>query len=308
MLAYHPGQGLRERQLVWVDREGHEEELAADLRPYRWPRISPDGARVAITIRDSGNEDVWIYDLTRNTPTRLTFDPAAGGGLWTPDGRRVVFRSPRHGGEPNLYWKAADGTGQVERLTRSPNHQFPGSFSPDGKRLAFVEINPKTSYDLHVLSMEGERSSKPLLQTQFNEGQAAISPDGRWMAYTSEETGRREVYVRPFPKVEEGRWQISREGGNAPVWGPRGRELFYRSGDAMMVVRVETEPTFMFGTPEVLFTGSYYTGAGRSYDISPDGQRFLMMKEVEQTDETRTELIIVQNWFKELQRPVPPGK
>ncbi|MFQ5924347.1 MAG: hypothetical protein ACE5M4_16045, partial [Anaerolineales bacterium] len=263
---------------------------------------------------DSGNTDLWIYELGREKLTRLTFDPAADWfPLWTPDGLRVVFGSSRDGGEGNLFWKAADGTGQVERLTTSPNRQASYSFSPDGKRLVFLEGNPKTSADLGVLLMEGEPTPQPLLQTQFNETRAAISPDGRWIAYRSDESGRFEVYVRPFPNVEEGKWQISRDGGASPLWGPEGRELFYRSGEAMeamMVVTIETEPTFTARSPEVLFTGRYYTGLGRQYDISPDGQRFLMMKKGGQTEETsaRPELIVVQNWFEELKRLVPTGK
>ncbi|MDA2927271.1 hypothetical protein MYX78_08575 [Acidobacteria bacterium AH-259-G07] len=306
VLVYHQGLGVEQRQLVWVDREGQEEPLAAEPGLYFDPRISPDGSRVAITIDDSGNRDVWIYDLARETPTRLTFDPAGDEQpLWTPDGLRVVFRSGREGG--GLFWKAADGTGQVERLTTSANIQRPYSFSPDGKRLVFLEDNPETGFDLHVLSMEGEPSAQPLLQTQFSEGRSAISPDGRWMAYRSNESGQDEVYVRPFPKVEEGKWQISSEGGISPVWSPKGRELFYRNGEAMIVVRIQSEPTFTAGSREVLFRGRYFIGPGRHYDISPDGQRFLMIKEGGQTEDTSapTQLIIVLNWFEELKRLVP---
>ncbi|MCH7805236.1 MAG: serine/threonine-protein kinase [Acidobacteria bacterium] len=304
-LVYVPGASDPECTLVWVDRKGQEEPLAAKLPLPTGPQLSPDGARLAITVTDSGNRDVWIYDLRRNTPTRLTFEPAFDfTPVWTPDGQRVVFRSSREGGQNNLFWKAADGTGQVERLTRSPNGQQPSSFSPDGKRLVFVEQSPETGFDLHVLSMEGEPTSQPLLQTPFTENRPVLSPDGHWIAYQSNESGQAEVYVRPFPNVEEGKWRISREGGFSPLWAPNGRELFYRSGDAMIGVTVETDPTFRAGSPKVLFTGEYY---GLSYDISPDGQRFLLIKEAEQTEETatRTELIIVQNWFEELKRLVP---
>ena len=304
--------------IVWVDREGREETLGAEPRPYRRPRISPDGSRVTLDVFD-GSADVWIHDLVRETSTRLTFDPAPDGpALWTPDGRRVVFSSKRDGRPKNLFWKAADGTGQVERLTTSPNLQVPYSFSPDGKTLVFHEWDLGTSRHLGVLSMEGERSSKALLQTQFHEDRPAISPDGRWMAYMSDETGRFEVYVRPFPNVEEGKWPISSEGGFSPLWGPGGRELFYRSGEAMMRVRIETEPTFSASSPQVLFTGGYVAGRsegtgrqlgdtwGRNYDISPDGQRFLMLKRAEQTEQSApSQIIVVENWFEELKRLVP---
>ncbi len=304
LLVYLPGGDVRATRssLVWVDREGNEEPLSAEPRAYGHPRLSPDGSRLAVTVDDSGNTDIWIYDLGRQTPTRLTFDAAGDQvSIWTPDGQRVVFLSQREGAN-NLFWKAADGTGQVERLRTSPNFQLPSWFSPDGKSLVFYER--KGSFDIGVLSMEGERTSKPLLQTEFDETRPAISPDGRWIAYMSNETGRREIYVRPFPSVEDGSWQISSDGGVSPVWAPNGRELFYRNGEAMMVVKIETEPSFRHGRPQVLFSGSY-AFAARNYDIHPDGQRFLMIKEAEQTGETGTELIVVENWFQELKRLVP---
>ena len=278
---------------------------------YFDPRISPDGSRLALTVVDADNWDVWIYDLGRQTASRLTFDPAVDQRLaWTLDGRRVVFASNRGEGASNLFWKAADGTGEVKRLTTSPNDQR-AHFWVDGKTLVFEEDGPETRQDLHLLSMEGEPTSRPLLKTQFTEDRPALSPDGRWIAYRSNESGQSEIYVRPFPNVEEGKWLISREGGTSPVWGPDGRELFYRSlnEEAMMIVRIETEPAFTHGSPQVLFTGSYFRSRNRNYDISPDGQRFLMLKEVEQTEETsaptQDALIIVLNWFEELKRLVP---
>ena len=152
------------------------------------------------------------------------------------------------------------------------------------------------------MSVEGEPTSQVLLQSQFYEGRPGLSPDGRWISYESDETGRFEIYVRPFPNVEEGKWQISSNGGFRSVWAPEGRELFYRSGEAMMVVSIETEPTFTPGRPKVLFTGRYFAGAGRNYDISPDGQRFLMIKAEE---EAAAQINVVLNWFEELKRLAP---
>jgi serine/threonine-protein kinase len=292
------------RTLVWVDREGQEEPLAAEPQDYESPRISPDGSRLAISVNESGGSDVWIYDLEGEIPTRLTFDLADDHyPVWTPDGQRIVFDSGRAGGGHNLFWKAADGTGQVERLTTSPTNQTAHSFSPDGKRLVFREI---TTQDLQVLSMEGERTSQPLYQSQFDVRTGMISPDGHWMAYRSNESGRNEIYVRPFPNVEEGKWQISSDGGSKPAWAPRGQELFYRRGEAMMVVGIKTEPTFTAGSPVVLFTGRYsIVGPVVDYDISPDGQRFLMIKEADEDDRQQGQINVVLNWFEELKRLVP---
>jgi len=294
--------GVVNSTLVWVDREGQEKPLAAEPQGYIGPRISPDGSRLAITVREpGGSSDVWIYDLEGEIPTRLTFDPAGDfAPLWTPDGQRVVFASFREGGPSNLFWKAADGTGQVERLTTSPYNQNTNSFSPDGKRLVFQDLVTRA---FQVLSMEGERTSQPLFGSQFNEGRGRISPDGHWIAYVSNESGRQEVYVRTFPNVEEGKWQISRDGGLQPVWAPLGQELFYRIGEAMMVVGIKTEPTFTAGSPVVLFTGRDLTGgAGGAYDISPDGQRFLMIK---QEQAGVGQINVVTNWTEELKRLVP---
>ena len=205
-LVYVAGSSLVDRTLVWVDRDGREEALAAEPRAYRYPRISPDGGRLALDVRDQEN-DIWIWDFARETLTRLTFAPAEDFyPVWTPDGRKVAFASNRDGGF-NLYWKAADGTGTVERLTESENLQFPSAFTPDGKQLVFSEFGRQDS-NLGRLSLEG--SSEPLLATEFNERNGEISPDGRWLAYESDASGQYEVYVRPFPNVEDGQWLISR--------------------------------------------------------------------------------------------------
>jgi serine/threonine-protein kinase len=303
-LIYVPSTGGLDRTLVWVDREGQEEPLAAEPQGYEYPRISPDGSRLAVSVSESEAEDVWIYDLEREILTRLTFDPATDHNpLWTPDGQRIVFDSGRDGAVHNLYWKAADGTGQVERLTTSPNYTGVYSFSPDGKSLVHREAGTTSQWNLHVLSMEGEFSSQPLLDSEFAEQSAAISPSGRFIAYQSNESGQSEIYVRPFPDVDDGKWQISSDGGTGPVWAHRGQELFYRNGEAMMVVGIKTEPTFTAGSPVVLFTGRYttFTGPILNYDISPDGQRLLMIKQ----EEGPGQINVVLNWFSELKRLVP---
>ena len=208
----------------------------------------------------------------------------------------------------NIYWMLADGSGTPERLTTSENTQFPGSWSPDGQVLAFTELDPTSGYDVWVLGLQGDRKPRPFLQTPSNEGGPMFSPDGRWLAYQSDESGREEMYVRPFPGLG-GKVQISTEGGVQPVWARNGRELFYRNGDKMMAVAIQTRPTFVAAKPKLLFEGHYEMGIYvlHNYDVSPDGQRFLMIKASEQ-EPAPTQLNVVLNWSDELRRLAPAGK
>ena len=310
-LVYVPGgEQAGAQALVWVDRQGREEPLKAPPRSYLYPRLSPDGTRVAIDARDQ-ETDIWIWDIARETLTRFTFDPTPDThSVWTPDGQRILFRSGRNG-PFNLFWAAADGTGTVERLTESPNNHFPGSFSPDGKQLVFREETAATGADVMVLALEGERRVRPLVRTSFNELNGEISPDGHWMAYQSNDSGQDEIYVRAFPDADRGRSQISTEGGTRPLWARSGKELFYLGpSGAMMRAPVEGGSTFRAGNPTRLFEGPYTLAtapSSRTYDISPDGQRFLMIKAVGASDKTSapTNLIVVEHWFEELKRLVP---
>ena len=291
-------------QLVWVDREGNEELVAAEPRPYSAVRLSPDGRRLVLQVNDPDNQDLVIYDLARDTPTRLTFDPALDiRPVWTPDGTRIVFASTRNGVR-NLYWKAADGTGDVERLSTNTNNQIPLSFSPDGRTLVFTAF--RDSFDVGTLSMDGDQMVDWLLEGEYDEGHAEVSPDGRWLAYMSAESGQQEVYVGPFPNVDEARWQISTNGGSSPLWGPGGRELFYLQGTGVLLaVTVETDPTFNPGNPALVFEGPYHRdGFAQGYDVSLDGQRFLMIKERTDAFDV-SQIIVVQNWLEELKRLVP---
>ena len=301
---------------MWVTRQGREEAIKAPLRAYTLPRISPDGTRVAFDIRDQEN-DIWVWDLTRETLTRVTFDPGLDQhAVWTPDSRRLLFSSSR-GGAQNLYAQAADNTGTTERLTTSPNPQVPLSMSPDGTRVLFMETAPKTGQDISMLTLApspatAPRPTQPLIQTAFNELNAEVSPDGQWVAYQSNESGRMEVYVRPFPKVDTGHWQVSTGGGSRPLWARNGRELFYWAftNGALMAVTVHPAGAlFSASNPSKVFdTGQYYVGAtGRTYDVSADGQRFLMIKLASGQDVTATSpsLVVVEHWTEELKARVP---
>jgi serine/threonine-protein kinase len=304
-----------QRRLVWVNRNGTEQQLAAPAHAYRGPRLSPDGRRVAVAIEEQETQ-IWLYDLSRETLTRLTFEGNQNyNPAWTPDGKRIAFESNKEG-PPNLFWQLADGSGGLERLATSAYGRVPVSWSPDGRLLAFYEINPSTQRDILVLQMgdssagSGQvRKAQPFLQTPFNESAPRFSPDGRWLAYISDESGRYEIYVQPYPGPG-GKWQISTEGGTEPAWNPNGRELFYRTGDKMMAVDIATKPGFTVGKPRMLFEGQYEVtpGAFPSYDVSSDGQRFLMLKSSESAQAAPTQINVVLNWSEELKQKVSTGK
>jgi serine/threonine-protein kinase len=314
-LVYVPGSGAigPARSLVWVDRMGREEPLRAPLRAYNYLRLSPDGTRVALDIRDQ-DQDVWIWDIARRTMTRLTFDPALDlFPVWTPDSRRILFSSTRSG-PADIYWQSADGTGMADRLTQSANQQIPASTSPDGKGIVVLEVAAQTGRDLIWLPLAAgaaERSSShPLIRTMFAEANGEISPDGHWLAYQSNEPGRNEIYVQPFPDVTAGRWQVSSGGGATPVWARTGQELFYRSLDgAVMAVRVEPGPGWRSGPPTQIVPPRYFDLPGafsRTFDVAPDGRRFVMIKEgAGDAAATPQNLVVVQHWFEDLKRLVP---
>jgi Tol biopolymer transport system component/predicted Ser/Thr protein kinase len=307
-LAYVPGGYLFDTRLIWVDRSGKLEPLAAPPRPYSYPRISPDGQQVALTI-SGAKDDLWLYNFARGTLVRLTSEGSSQAPTWAPDGKRLAYRATRAGSR-NIFWRAVDGTGAEERLTIGEGLQTPSSWSPDGKMLAYADESGTTgAAGVSVLSIEREREARPFLQTRFDELAPVFSPNGRWLAYVSDESGRNEIYVRPFPGPGE-KFPISNEGGIEPLWARNGRELFYRAADKMMVVGVQTEPSFRAGAPRVLFQGRFAGAIGRQagYDISPDGQRFLMLKPSESAEAAPTQINVVLNWFEELKQKVPAGK
>ena len=311
-LAYIPrtrGDGAAAgRTLVWVNREGKEEPCSATPNEYFFFRISPDGTRVALTVEGS----IYIWDVVRESMLRLTLDEDTDNGspLWTLDAKRIVYASTREKASYGVYWKAADGTGAAEKLTSLPGQTFiPSSWAKDGKTLVLSEQTPAPleATGVVALSVEGEHARKTLFKERnISSNEPRVSGDGRWIAYASRESGRCEVYVRSFPEVDRGKWLVSTNGGHSPLWSPDGRELFYRSGDEVVSVRVETEPTFKPGKPTVLFRGAYVDLAGNDitlWDISPDGKRFLMMKNA--AAEAPRKINIVVNWLEELKQRVP---
>jgi Tol biopolymer transport system component len=282
-------------RLVWVSREGAEQSLVETPRAYANPRMAPGGTRLLVQAGD-----LWIQDLVRSTFTRVTSGEATTGGgfpVWTPDGR-LVFRSLA-----GLRLLPVDTGGPSEPISGTTSSDYPGSVSPDGKQLVFVRLTADTSADIYVASLSGDSQVRPVLNTPAYEGSARLSPDGHWIAYSSNESGRLEVFLGAFPGVERG-VQVSTDGGTQPAWNPRGGELFYRTGTKMMSVAVETSPKLSLGAPRVLFDLRYAFGSGLTvpnYDVSPDGQRFVMVKE----ESSSGRLNVVLNWTEELRARVP---
>lgn len=318
-LAYIPGKAqTNDHVLSWVDASGRAQPLPLQPRTYWAPKVSPDGRTIALSILGP-TTDVWTYDIAREALTRLSVEAVKSPQVhfaypvWTPDGKRIVYGQPKDGGAPNLFWRNADGSGAEERLTTSDDLQIANCWLPDGQTLLFTEFRfgPTTpgalldgNADLMTLRVDGDRKPQPFQQTPFDEWGAACSPDGRWIAYLSNESGRMEVYVRPFRGSGE-KWKISNGSGMEPVWSRDGKQLFFRGGvnqELMMAVPIGTTPTFTAGKPARLFQGNYYWDPNANFDVAPDG-RFLMMPTPDSGG--RQEIRIVQNWFEELRRRVP---
>jgi Tol biopolymer transport system component/predicted Ser/Thr protein kinase len=301
VLAYRLAPTNGQINLVWVDRKGGEQPLPVPPHAYRNPRLSPDGQRLAITIDELGSQE-WLLDIARGTLTRLTFEGGYNGAMaWTPDGKRITFGTDR-AGPRNLFWQLADGSGRAEQLATSNLGDVASSWSPDGQTLAYQESSPGAGFDLWVLRMS-DHKALPFLQTRFNEISPRFSPDGHWLAYASDESGRYEIYVQPYPGPG-GKWQISTDGGTEPVWARNG-ELFYRNGDKMMAVETNTKSTFSADKPKLLFERHYATyNTMPAYDVTPDGQRFLLAKAAGQGPQ---EINVVLNWNEELKQKVASG-
>jgi len=316
----------RERRLVWVDRQGREELVpGAPARAYVSPRLSPDGAQVAVEIRDQEN-DIWSWNFVRETLTRLTFDPNVDGApVWMSDDR-IVFQtggSVGGAGFGTLFWRAADGSGGVERLSaRMPfPSMLPSSVSPDGTSIVAWTVGfgsaansgptfVGSTNDLMMITIK-DRRVHPLVQTRFTERNAEISPDGRWLAYESNASGQFQVYVRQFRDVGGAPWQVSTDGGGKPVWARNSAELFYLAPDgSLRTVAVGPGATWAAGKPrKLLDTQPFFTGTdtyhARAYDVAEDG-RFLMIKEgASESSAATASIIVVQNWTEELKRLVP---
>jgi serine/threonine-protein kinase len=304
-LVYLPPQSEGSRQrLVWIDRSGRETPVSVDPRPFVRVALSPDDQRLALALEESDNADIWIADPSRNTMSRLTFEPTIETmPAWSPDGQRVAFRSERGG--PGVFQRAASGTGIVERLTATdgPIHS-PYSWTPDGKSLLLAVFRSFRNQAIARVTPP-DTNVEILLDGDFAQLDPHVSPDGRWMAYQSDETGRFEIYVRPYPDVDAGRWLVSTSGGTSPRWSPDGRELFYYDGTSLVHVPVTAATGFVPGRPAPLFAVKPFGGRlGPDYEAASDGQRFLFLLPGPVTPETSTGLIVVQNWTEELRQRI----
>ena len=296
------GVGSGESGIALVDRDGNERLLPTTEPSVLYPRVSPDGRYLALEVRGSGGNNIWVYNFSDSTMSRLTFEGFDIYPEWTPDGRMVSFsRGAVASADRNIYVKAADGSGVAEVFAELPLSQVEGIWSPDGRWLVLRQGDRGRGQNANLAALRIGANEPPdeLLTTPFMERSPTISPDGRWLAYASTESGRDEVYIRPFPGPG-GRRQVSSGGGSEPRWAHSGRELFYRSGSHIVAVEVRTDPSLALGSRRRLFsTGAYLTNLNHAaYDIMPDDETFVFIRSVGEAQQ----VVMVFNWFDELKQ------
>jgi roadblock/LC7 domain-containing protein len=322
-LAYAAGKAEGgERTMVWVDREAKATPLPLPPRSYLFPRISPDGRQLAFEI-EGVNHDLYTYDPDRGVTTKIATDGMSHAPVWTPDGKHIAFRSWK-AGTMTMWWMPSDRSGPEERLTMVGARQSVVSFSPDGRYLAFNQMEMggmgmesgemammgPGGTGVWILPMQGDRTPQRFAASKFIQGSGRFSPDGKWVAYCSNEAGRNEVFVQPWPGPGA-KIQISSEGGTDPIWSRNSKELFYRNRDKMMVVAVATHPTFQASKPQLLWEARYSHGMSSScgppgttegnYDVTGDGRRFLMIRDLDE-DAVSTPMVVVLNFAEEVKK------
>ena len=295
-LVYVPG-GAQER-MVLVDHHGNEHGFSDKRRPFVHPRLSPDGLKALVGIAGS-DDDIWVYEFTRDTLTQLTFEAENHWPIWTADEKGVTFT--RHAGDrPNLHSMPVDQSTAEKRLTTGDHIKIATSWSPDGRVLAFQQLHPTTGWDIWMLLDVGGRKPRPFLRTVFNEAGGTFSPDGRWLAFVSDESGQDEIYVQSFRSPGRRR-KVSVDGGAEPVWSKSGRRLFFRKGESMLTVDISKRPPFASSTPRLIFEGSYSRSSVyvANYDVMEDGLWFLMIQGDDQGT-TPMEFRLILDWAEKL--------
>jgi len=309
-LAYIPGQvegGAR--TLFWVDRGGSAEKVPLPPRSYLRPRLSPDGLKLAIEVEGS-HHDIYVYDFRSGVFSNITTDGVSHWPVWSPDGRDIGYRSGIMG-RFQLWQVPADRSRMPQQVPATGFSQSAESYSPDGRAMAYTATEPGALPKVTVVHLAGNATPRPLDNSKYAQGSPKFSPDGRWLAYCSNESGRPQVYVQAFPGPGA-KIQVSGDGGTDPVWRRSGAELFYRNGDSMMAVPVSPGPSFATGRPRELWKGHYSHGMSSScgppgltssnYDVTADGERFLMIKDEDQDSATSRQVVVVLGWADELNR------
>jgi serine/threonine-protein kinase len=303
-LVYLPAAAATSR-IVWAEPGSPPKPIAEERRGYRFPAVSPDGRRIAVSLFEQGSADVWMLDPSRGVLTRLTTSPRLEFmPRWTRDGRTLNFVSDT--GAFTLYTMPADGGAAPAVLWESGFDKYPGNVSPDGRTLAFTQDNTETLGDLWLLDLDGEKRARPWLVTPFDERQPEFSPDGRFILFFSNESGQYEVYLAPIANAGA-KTRLSTGGGKDACWSPDGRRIFYRNGTSLMAVDLSPGPAPVPGAPRVVLTDTNMLegwNGFRNYDVSPDGKRFVLI-EGGGPGSAPTQLNVVLNWFDELKRRVP---
>jgi WD40 repeat protein len=309
-LAYFPGAVDKgERTLVWVDRNGSAEPLKLAPRAYLHPRISPDTHQLAIEI-EGPNHNFYVYDFARDVLSQMTSDGVSHWPVWSSDGKQLAYRSGPMGAF-KMWQVPADRSHPAAQLPGAGTSQSAESWSPDGRELVYTATTPEAGSHIMVESLEGDYESHPFADIKASAGSAKFSPDGHWLAYCSNETKKPQVYVQAFPGPGP-KIQVSSDGGTDPAWKRMGGELYFRNGDKMMAVAVSTTPTFTAGHPRTLWEGRYSHGMSTScgppgatssnYDVTADGQRFLMIKDDAPYTAVSKQVIVALSWDYEVNR------
>ncbi len=281
--------------LVEINREGTERDLGVPARFYGTPRLSPDGRRIALSINEAGSSDNWIFDRVAKTLTRVTFDGSATRPIWTTDGRRLVYS--RNGDAQDLAWIPADGSAPAETLLVGSDDQFAGDFTPDGRMLVIREGGQVGTRRIVVVALDSARTRRTVIESAFQNHSPSLSPDGRWVVFVSDESGRNEIYVRPFPGPG-GKWQVSKLGGSEPRWSPTGKEIFFRFGSSVMAAAVQSGATFSPGEVRELFKTEAVFGPNfPNWDVAKDGRSFIFLRPPATSEQG---LVMLLNWFDNL--------